>query len=55
VENAPTRSSAGGRAARVSRSWRAVPSSPSTDGQLAEVVEYCDTALVERVLDQPVR
>jgi ketosteroid isomerase-like protein len=25
------------------------------DGQLAEVVEYCDTALVERVLDQPVR
>ncbi|MGP3952304.1 nuclear transport factor 2 family protein [Streptomyces sp. 7N604] len=25
------------------------------DGQLVEVVEHCDTALVERVLDAPVR
>lgn len=25
------------------------------DGQLTEVVEYCDTALVERVLDPPAR
>ncbi|WAL65332.1 nuclear transport factor 2 family protein [Amycolatopsis cynarae] len=25
------------------------------DGRITEVIEHCDTALVERVLDQPVR